>query len=416
MRSRLLVSKTAFLSMLLFLTQCVSLPYFPWYNLVRYGTVVLVGVYAAAGYRYWAQKKYLLVNFLALLFGGLLIGTSYPKRDQITSRDPFLAAIVFVALFVTFLLFMEIMAEKKRVRRVLNVFYNTALAVALCNDLLLWLSPDLHRAYGENYLVGTKFDVVYLHFWVVCLFIGKTADAGRDRDRKPAVLAMLAWTFYVGVRVQCSTGVVGACILLLLLWSLHRREGLFLHAAFYAGVQLLCFGFIFFCEFVLDDPTVETFIVDILGKNATMSGRANIYKNVPVLLTSHRAWMTGFGYATSYELGRRLGGFPDTQNGILEWIWNAGVPTAVVLVALFMGILHTSKKAIAENRRNTRVRPFLAMLYLLTILGTVEITMAQLYFAVCVCLLGAACERREEPTEITGVRGLAHPWRNGKTK
>lgn len=82
-----------------------------------------------------------------------------------------------------------------------------------------------------------------------------------------------------------------------------------MNPVFYVAVQAVCFGFVFFCDAVLNNPTVENFVVNILGKNATMSGRANIYIKVPMILTGHRAWTTGFGYATSYELGRKLGDF-----------------------------------------------------------------------------------------------------------
>lgn len=396
MRKVLIVSKTTLLSILIFLTQFITLPYFSWYNAVKYMTIVIVGVYVVSRYRYFIKRKYILINCLSFLFGGMLLWNSFQNRNQITTRNPFLAAIVFIALFLTFLLFMEIMVEKNMVQRVLNVFYRVALVVLIINDLLILAYPNLYLAYGQNYFVGTKFEVVYLHFLLVCLYIAKNKENGTKN--KATILGMLIWTFIVGVLVECSTGLVGTIILVALMLVIKNREQLFLNPVLYAVVQALCFGFIFFCEAVLNNPTVENFIINILGKNATMSGRANIYIKVPMLLTSHHAWMTGFGYATSYELGRKLGGFPDTQNGVLEWIWNAGIPTTIVMLTIFMAILFLSKRAIArENIR--KMFPLVTMLYLLTILGAVEITIAQLYFALGICIMGvglSSCDKTEE--------------------
>ena len=383
MRSSLIISRTSIIATIIFLTQFITLPYFSWYNTVRYAYIVIVGLYIITRSRCIIKSKYLLVNVLALVFSGMLLWTSFQNRNQITSRNPFLAAIVFVALFLMFLFFMEIMIEDNKVQQVLNTFYRMDLVVLLVNDILVLVVPNLYLSFGENYFIGTKFEVVYLHFLLICLYIAKSKV---NTHRNFIVLGMLLWTFFIGVQVKCSTGLVGVAIMIILIIAINKKEDMFLNPVFYAVVQVLCFGFIFFCEAVLNNPTVENFIVNILGKNATMSGRANIYIKVPMILTSHQAWTTGFGYATSYELGRKLGGFPDTQNGILEWIWYAGIPTTIVMVVLFMVILYISKQSMSGN--TVRMRSLLVFLYLLTILGTVEITITQMYFAIFVCVMG----------------------------
>lgn len=395
MRNTLTVSKITLLSILIFLTQFITLPYFSWYNLVKYITIVIVGVYVVSRYKCFIKRKYITINCLSLFFSGMLLWTSFQNRNQITTRNPFLAAIVFVALFLTFLLFMEIMVEKNMVQRVLDTFYKTTLVILMINDLLILLYPDLYLTYGENYFIGTKFEVVYLHFLLVCLYIGKYKENNTKSYNNIVVFGILMWTFGIGTLVKCSTGLVGTVILIVLMLVISSREKLFLNPVFYAAVQALCFGFVFFCEMVLNNPTVENFVVNILGKNATMSGRANIYIKVPMLLTSHNAWMTGFGYATSYELGRKLGGFPDTQNGVLEWIWNAGIPTTIVMITIFMTILFISKRRMTVRNRG-RLLPLITMLYLLTILGTVEITITQLYFALGVCVMGVGLSFSDE--------------------
>lgn len=392
MKNSMIVSKTSIIAIILFLTQFVTLPYFPWYNVLKYASIIIVGGYVITRCKCVIRRKYALINVLALAFGGMLLWTSFQNRNQITSRNPFLAAMVFVLLFLVFLFFMEIIIEDKKISQILNVFYRMDFLVLLVNDILILVFPDLYLSFGENYFIGTKFEVVYLHFMLVCLYMTKVKD---NAHKNRVVLGMLLWTFFIGVQVKCSTGLVGTAIMIALIIAINKKERLFLNPIFYAVVQTLCFGFVFFCDTVLNNPTVENFIVNILGKNATMSGRANIYIKVPMILTNYRAWTTGFGYATSYELGRKLGGFPDTQNGILEWIWYAGIPTTIIMLVLFMAILYVSKQAMSRN--NEKMCYILVLLYLLTILGIVEITITQMYFSIVICIMGIGLSCSNEP-------------------
>ena len=398
MRNSLTISKSSLIAIIIFLTQFVTLPYFPWYNTMKYISIVIAGLYVITRGKCVIKRKYALINLLALVFCGMLLWTSFKNRDQITSRNPFLAAIVFIALFLMFLFFMEIMIEDNKVQQVLNLFYRMTLGILLVNDILVLTFPNLYLSFGENYFIGTKFEVVYLHFLLICLYMAKAKD---NRHRNLVFGGMLLWTFFIGVQVKCSTGLVGTAIMIILIIAINRKEDMFLSPTFYAAVQAICFGFVFFCETVLSNPMVENFIVNILGKSATMSGRTNIYIKVPMILTSHRAWITGFGYATSYELGRELGGFPDTQNGILEWIWYAGIPTTIIMLVLFMVILYASKNAISGNA--IKMRSLLVFLYLLTILGTVEITITKMYFAILVCVMGVGLSY-SDGLEVESIR------------
>lgn len=389
MKDTFIISKVTILSILIFITQFISLPYFSWYNMVRYGTVIIVGIYVFIRYRYIIQKKYLSINLLAVLFGGLTVGLSFINRNTITERNPFLASIVFVALFLTFLFFMEIVVEQGKVQQALETFYKVAWIIVIITDFLILIYPELHLVYEENYFVGTKFEVVYLHFFLIVLCLEKKFYNCDEKGCKVYLLVLLAVTLFIGIQVDCSTGIVGVLIFLVLILLINKREKQFLNPVFYLIIQFLCFTFVFFCEYILSNSAIESFIVDVLGKSITMTGRVNIYKIVLALLFKYNAWNTGFGYATSYELGGKHGNFPNTQNGILEWIWQVGIPTTIVMVAMFMLMLFVSKKYLNDSNRKL-LYPLLVGLYLMTILGMVEITISQMYFAFAICIIGVA--------------------------
>lgn len=84
MRNRLIVSKTSIIAVILFLTQFVTLPYFAWYNVLKYMSIIIVGGYIITKYKCVIRRKYALINVLAFVFGGMLCGL--PSKIEIKSQ------------------------------------------------------------------------------------------------------------------------------------------------------------------------------------------------------------------------------------------------------------------------------------------------------------------------------------------
>lgn len=397
---------SSILAVLIFVTQFISLPYISWYNLLRYTTIVLVGLYVGIRIKIVLQKKYLLVNIIAVAFSFLTVFTSFLNRSREINRDPFLASIPFVASFVLVLLFMEISADYGMIKEIIRVFFKTAVVFTVVTDILIFAVPSLFVIYNQRYFVGTKFDVVYLHMLLSVFYLTQNLDNEIRSYKNIPLLLLSAWSIFIGIYVDCVTGILGTLILLLLLVIIKNREELFLNGLFYFVIQALCFGFIFFYEFVLSNPTVEHFIVNIFGRDISLTARTEVYETVPDILTKHDGWLKGMGYGSSYELGMRYGGFPDTQNGILEWIWQVGIPTTVIMILTFAFILSVSKNYMDESNRKMLL-PLVAGVYLMSILGTAEITISLMYFSLVVCVMGVAvgtckdieCSNTEEDTQ-----------------
>lgn len=394
MRNSFKVSISSILAILIFITQFTSLSYLSWYNMFRYGTIIFLGLYVGRRIRVVLRKKYLFANIMALTFCILTVYTSYLNRSRMGDRDPFLASIPFAASFLLFLLFMEIRAEDGTVHRTINVFYKTAVTVTIITDILIFFAPSLFSVYHQ-YFVGTKFRVVYLHLLLIIFYLSKNSiDELRGYKSIPLII-LSAWSFFIGIRVNCSTGIVGVFVLLLLIFIIKDREELFLNGAFHCLIQALCFCFVFFYEFMLSNSAVKYIIVNYLGRDITLTTRTHIYEKVPIILTENSGWIRGMGYGSSYDLGVRYGGFPDTQNGILEWIWQVGIPTTIIMVLFFAICLTVAKKNTNQNNKKILL-PLIAGLYLFTVLGTVEITISIMFFSILVCILSIATETYEE--------------------
>ena len=397
MRYSFKVSISSILAVLIFITQFVTLPYLSWYNILKYGTIVLLGIYVGRRIKIIFKRKYLLANGPAFIFSFLTVFTAYLNRGRPGDRDPFLASIPFVAAFLLFLLFMEIRAEEGMVKKTLNIFYKTAFVISIIMVALIFFAPSLF-AMSSLYFIGTKFSVVYLHLLLIVLYLVKN-PIGKSRSgyERLSLLLLIGWSFFIGVIVNCSTGIVGVFILLLLILIIRDREKIFLNGAFYSLIQLLCLGFVFFYEFILRNSTIQHIIVDFLGRDVTLTSRTFIYERVPIILTEKDGWLLGMGYGSSYDLGIRYGGFPDTQNGILEWIWQVGIPTTIIMILMFAFILSVAKKY-TDYKNRRLLLPLIAGVYLFTILGTIEITIEIMYFSLMVCTMSIAtgtCEERD---------------------
>lgn len=398
MRSGLKISISSVLTVLIFVTQFISLKYISWYNLLRYGTIVVIGLYICTRIKYNLKNKYLLINVCALIFALLTVCTSYLNRNRTVDRNPFLASIPFVASFIFFLLFMEIMIEQKKVKKTIRIFFRTALLFATVTDILIFTFPSLFATFNV-YLVGTKFDVVYEHLLLVVLYLAQI-NLNKKKDLEIiSLLFLILWSFFIGIYVECSTGIVGVFILLALLFIARSREKLFFNGLFYCCTQFFCFGFVFFYEVVLSNQTVKNLITNVLKKDITLTTRTYIFEKVPVILTTHNGWIQGLGYGTSYDLGMKYGGFPDTQNGILEWIWQVGIPTTVIMVLMFAIILTVSGKCLNNNNKRILLS-LISGLYLFTILGTVEITISSMYFSIVVCIMSVAISTHDSEENV----------------
>lgn len=390
MKGKLTISIPSILMIMLFIIQFVSFPYFPWYDTIKYGFIVIIGVFVVRRYKVFLNKKYRIINCLAILFGGLTIYSSFINRNQTIERNPFLSAIIFVITYLLFLFFIEIMVERKKIKKMIDVFYKTAFIIAILTDIIMFLKPELVSIHGNNYFIGTKFRVVYLHLILIALYLAKlNFQSHQKKFQTKRMLSLSIWSILVGLYVKCATGVVGLLLLYPFIHIINKNKRILLNWIPFTIVQLFCFSFVYINELILNNPLIQSFILHVLKRDITLTARTRIFNMVPELLTGNTVW--GFGYGTSYELGMKLGGFPNTQNAVLEWIWQVGIHITIIMLIMFAFILYFTSKNLNDTNKNA-VIPILACIYIMTVLGMVEITIDSIYFALLILILGMSME------------------------
>lgn len=276
--------------------------------------------------------------------------------------------------------------------RAVSLFFYWQSILLFLNDAFVLAAPGLFGMESSipSYFMGNKFSVVYGHLLLMVLFLIR-----RDgMDVKPegsmlAFLSLFGLTIIVSLIVDCMTGIVGAALFLCFYFLISRHPHFFFNPVALIAVVLLSFLFVFAYKSVLSNGVVVFLLGDVLGTSTDITGRAQIYEQLPLLMSNNL--MFGYGYGTGHILGPALGNFVNTQNGLAEWIWRAGIPSVVLLCTFIWQCVSRGKTALAESRQNLGIMaPPLAFLYTLGVLASVEVTIAASFFVMSFMLAAVA--------------------------
>lgn len=302
-----------------------------------------------------------------------------------------------------------------KTKEVFDCCFYCMLVFVLANDALMF--SGLRRfsdGQFETYLLGTKFDVVYMHMNLMALFFTrmKLRRPGKKNARLPVVmlLAFLLLNVTISLRLDCSTGLIGSVATVLLIYFFDGREKLCrkILCAPKAFITVCTVSMLFasYVFWLVKQPIVRHIVVDWLGKSLTLTGRTEIYAMYPHVMSGH--WIWGFGLGNAYAVCSRAFGYADVQNALLQWVLEVGVPSAVMLVVFFCTIIALCKR----TRRVAVVIPVLALEYVYLLLGAVEITMNRCFIMLMIVLMLLAGSD-QLPNKRLGVAGSELETRRG---
>ena len=365
------------------------------YNPIRYFLLVAVAMMILSNIRILFRKTYRELNVSIAFFCLATLVVSYINRNGYTDRNPFLAAVVFVATLIEFVITVEIFCQRKEIQNLIRVFYRMTLLVVMLTDFLI-LFTNIHLQYGGDvFLVGTKFSVVYMHFYLISFFFSdKNIELRTIRESSlnnilPGVLLIITMT--VSIKLGTATGIVGTVALLLFLWLSERNIGVFLNSKSFFVALMASLLFAVFVEMILSNSVVTYVITQLLGKDVTLTFRTVIYSMLPNIMKGR--WLWGFGYGTGYEVLMRHG-IVDAQNGVYDWIQQIGIFGTMLLVMWLCIAMKRPKNDYKINYSD--VRSLTALIYVFVLLATVEITFSSDFLAAVVLLYGIKMQRIQE--------------------
>jgi hypothetical protein len=319
--------------------------------------------------------KYRQINFILVLFGGWTLLTSFINRSNVERTNPFYAAIFFVTALISIFVSLEILNARIGLNKLIDIFFKCAIFVVTAVDLYIFFGPVQWRGDGTQFIIGTKFAVMYQHLIFFWLLLEKTKN--NIRYKKISYLFFL-FLIFIGLKVDSVTGIVGGVIFLALLYLINNNKDKWVKPIVALIIQLAAFAYIFAGTFFMSNKYIYEFIENHLGGASTMMSRVSIYSIALNLMKLSP--FVGFGYETTYEIGMQVSRFSNTQNSLFEWAWFAGWPATVLICAIIVIAFGYIKKG--YDKRSYIDIYVVALMYLYMILGSIEILMQLPFFSI----------------------------------
>lgn len=321
------------------------------------------------------KKKYFFVLLSVALFCVLLCISMVANRNSALGI-PLYNTVRLLLYLVELFVLMVILAETGRVQGALSFLFWYTLLIVVVNDVLMFtklitFGTERH----ESYLVGTKFDVSYLHMalltlWVMCY----AKNRKRMRIKRWLVILGTLFIVMVAIRTNCMTGLLGCTILGVMFTLLESPKGKLLVRLASPGLLVVVIVasviFIFIVEAIVSIPMIEYFIENVLNRDSSITGRTNIYGDFAVQMSGH--WMQGYGFGHGDEMAMVLFGYLNVQNGLLQWVMEVGLLGTSGLLILLVQIFRQLKRR--DIGRKLQAMPIVLLVYLYIVLATVEIT------------------------------------------
>lgn len=361
---------------ILFFSSVFSIEVIPYF---KYISLIVIGVYVAFNNQYFFRRKYRLLNTIFIAFCVVVLITAYINRGNVVTRDPFKAAIVWCGQNLENLLLFEIVSEKKQGKRAIDVLTFWSVVAALLSDFIY-----IYNSYTGHLLfdVGNKFSVAYLNFFMLLLVSTKY------KIHKYLNCFIFGFVILVNVIIHSSTGIV--LVGLYVLFTILRKYNNLFRTSFLYFDLLFAGLFPFVYSFILNNSISRFIVEDFLKRDITLTNRTVIYSLVIPLLSEKI--LSGYGYGTSYEIGQGIAmTFPNTQNAILEWVWQGGIIAAVLLVVFVV----LSYKKSYFVKCDSYVEGFGAAILAYIFIGSVEIVFSTLFLLILFMLTGWIYETKE---------------------
>ncbi len=346
------------------------------------------------------KKRYFYIfTAILLLIAMLLVAAKYNEKPKL-GDPPMKDTIRLVLYLLELFLLMIWVAEAGSSKKLLNfVFYYTFVLIVLTDLLLFTRLITFSNGYFETYLIGSKFTVVYYHMNLMVLWYMRNRDRLRsDKKARRVIYIGMPIVFLTAIRVDCVSGVLGCLVLFVLLLILEKpiQKKLLKLSSHWVLLlaMVICVVFPFIAETILDLPIVTFVLENILGRDNKLTGRLNIFLAYGREMRDH--WLWGYGYGNGNIVSVTLFGYENSQNALLHWALQIGIPTTVCLVLLMLLIF----RQLSKTSDKSRCMPVVALIYMYVVLGMIETTFSMSYLLLFGVIFMLVNEKKK-PMQIT---------------
>ena len=327
--------------------------------------------------------QYRYINLLAVVyFSTYLISMIYNKQ---------LSFLVFITFLFRCSMFPFIELQRKNGH--IGFLYKTLLfwfGISLfLNDVLMVIMPG--RFYGDGmsklFLLGNKFSVGYNH--ILFLIVWCIVYASDRRFKKWSII-LFGITCFLCFYINCRTSVLGTLTVFFVYISPKTVYNKLGKKASATGFAVFCAMFVFLTQ-IYHVPAIKYIITDILHRDATLTGRQQIYE-VLLKIIRQRPWL---GYGFSSTVISRYTGAYDAQNGFFDLVVSNGIPSAIIFVLLLVSLF--------KQYKTHSSRLLLGGIYAFMLMSTVEITYGITLLFIGILLYTESCNDHEENIQLLKI-------------
>ena len=336
----------------------------------RYAAIALIGL-VFININAFIKKENCLINIILILLSVSVGYSSWMNRDLSGYGliNIIFAVVKTVAPFIALEYACEVREEK------------TAIRVLLACTLIYCFIADVHGfstgVIGQdkgNLLLGNKFNLSYLHIFSVALY----ANMREEKAKKVNTTLIVLWgiAFFIAITSTCTTAAV-ACVLFAVLYLFQEKfEKIILNPIVAIVLILFCDSLLFINSAILTWGPINSFIVDFLHEDTTLTGRMTIYQNVLKLLMMN-PWF-GFGAENNHIMSYTVARGGNTQNGLADIIVSYGIVGSFLILTIMCIAMIKQKDRYSKS--------YMALLYTFIVISMVEITLGS-YFLIVLALL-----------------------------
>ncbi len=307
----------------------------------------------------FVKSRYLRMNILVGVLCISIFMSAMLNKGILTFS--IISSLQLITKLLCFVLFFEIISFEGYWDKSIKLMIGIIVCYCAMSDILMFVAP--HRtwsAWGEHYdtfLVGSKFNMSYLHLWLVILF------PLVYKDKKTTHFMLMLWTFVISVLDECSTMVVGMIVFYLLFYFHDRIKRVIYNKIFLIFALVFFAGILILGSEILQLPVVQRILLDVLNETPTLSGRMNIYTRLETLLLVNP--FVGVSFDSNYNFSYIATGAANYQNGIIDLYVSFGFIGITLFIILLIGCCHYCEKM------DDRV--LVSSVYLFIVISAVEI-------------------------------------------
>lgn len=352
----------------------VKLPYISSYATIQRLAIIILFLMIFPYSILCLKKMNLSIKLLVLLYIIMILISAIINRNELIITNTLIGGIMYAVTFFELFVVFSTTVEKRTIEFIVRAFlYLTAFYIVI-TDLVIIVNPNMFS--NGQYFIGNKFDVAYKHLELIVLVLmnqkinveKRRNKRGKKNNNIIIFIFLIAMGIIISYLINTMTGVISIVILGIIL--LFFKDKLLYNSMFFVLILVGSCLVIICADTILKWNPVQNFIVNILNRDLTLTGRMTIYASIPNLIQGHLLF--GYGYNTAYEVWTSYNQFmPNAQNGLINCIFEQGLIATTIIIILIKTIISKSHKSKILQKI---YKPIIALLYVYAILATIEIT------------------------------------------